>query len=43
MKSKLLIVLLVSLSLFLSGCNFDETFESTQQHDGDDMNVIRDI
>lgn len=43
MKSKVLIILLVSLSLFLSGCNFDETFESNQQHDGDDMNVIRDI
>ena len=43
MKSKLLIILLVSLSLFLSGCNFDESFESNQQHDGDDMDVIRDI
>ena len=43
MKSNLLIILLISFSLFLSGCDFDEMFESNQQHDGDDMNVIRDI
>lgn len=43
MKSKLLILSLVSLSLFLSGCGFDESLESNQQHDGDDMNVIQNI
>ena len=43
MKSKVLIIFLVSLSLFLSGCDFDEMFESNQQHDGDDMNVIKNI
>jgi hypothetical protein len=43
MKSKLLLVLLISLSLFLSGCNFDESFERNQEHDGDDIDVIKNI
>ncbi len=43
MKTKISLLLLLSLSLLLSGCGFDESLESNQQHDGDDMNVIQDI
>lgn len=43
MKYKLLILSVISLSLFLSGCSLDEMFETNQQHDGDDINVVRDI
>lgn len=35
--------MILSLSLFLGGCSFDESLESSQQRDGDDMNVIQDI
>lgn len=34
---------LVSTSLFLSGCGLDETFESNQKNDGDDINIIQDV
>jgi hypothetical protein len=27
----------------LSGCNFDESFERNQEHDGDDIDVIKNI
>lgn len=43
MKSSLFFLSLVSLSLLLSGCSFDESFEKNQQHDGDDMNVIQNV
>jgi len=43
MQSKLSILLLISFSLLLSGCGFDESLETSQQHDGDDMNVIQNI
>jgi len=40
----IVIFLLISSSvLFLSGCGFDEKFETTQQHDGDDINVLQDV
>jgi len=43
MKYKLSLIMVLALSLSLSGCGFDESAESTQQRDGDDMNVIQDI
>jgi predicted small secreted protein len=43
MKSCLFFLSLASLSLLLNGCNFDESFEKDQQHDGDDMNVIQTV
>jgi len=43
MKTNISLLLIVSLSLLLSGCGFDESLESNQQHDGDDMNVIQNI
>ncbi|MEI8008361.1 MAG: hypothetical protein WCI00_02745 [bacterium] len=43
MKTKISLLLIVSLSFLLSGCGFDESLENNQQHDGDDMNVIQDI
>ena len=43
MRVRLSLLLLLSLSLFLSGCSFDESLEGNQQHDGDDMNVIQNI
>ena len=43
MKSKLLVIIIISLSLFLSGCGFDESLETNQQHDGDDINVVQNV
>jgi len=43
MKSPLLLLLLVSFSFLLSGCGLDESFESNQQNDGDDINIIQDV
>ncbi|MEI6673402.1 MAG: hypothetical protein WCL02_09225 [bacterium] len=43
MKLKIYLIFLLSLSLFLGGCSFDESLESTQQHDGDDINVLQNI
>ncbi len=41
MRYKLFFVLL--LSIVLSGCSIEETFENPQQRDGDDLNVIQDV
>ncbi|MEI7557518.1 MAG: hypothetical protein WCJ45_01375 [bacterium] len=43
MRTKSYLLFLVSFSLLLSGCGFDEPLERNQQHDGDDINVIQDI
>lgn len=29
--------------LGISGCGFDEPLETTQQHDGDDINILQDV
>lgn len=34
---------LLWLSLLLSGCSLEEAFESREQRDGDDINVIQDV
>ena len=43
MKHTHYLLLFLSLSLVLSGCSFDESLETTQQHDGDDIGVIQNI
>ena len=43
MQSKLFVLLFICFSLLLSGCGFDESLETSQQHDGDDIGVIENI
>ncbi|MCX6822848.1 MAG: hypothetical protein NTX91_02525 [candidate division SR1 bacterium] len=43
MKIKRLLLLGLVALPFLHGCGFDESIENSQQRDGDDFNVIRDI
>lgn len=43
MKYRFLFLFLIPSLLLLSGCEFDEVFESSQAHDGDDINVLQDV
>ena len=43
MKHKLLLVVCSLSLLVVGGCSFDESLETSQQHDGDDINVIQDV
>ena len=43
MKLKRFLLLWLIVLPFLHGCGFDESLESSQQKDGDDLNVIQNI
>ncbi|MEI7562906.1 MAG: hypothetical protein WCJ39_04305 [bacterium] len=43
MKHKIYLLFLLPFLLGISGCGFDEPLETTQQHDGDDINILQDV